>query len=60
MARDEKSGKHLCPKIGPDWSMKISGPAYTPGMTPEQARSAWYGWLRRLDAHVRPMPRKTY
>lgn len=57
--KNERTGKHDCPKIGPEWSMKVTGPAYVKGMTTEQAIAAWYGWLRRLDRYVRPMARKT-
>lgn len=60
MAKNEKTGKHDCPKIAPDWGLKMTGPAYTPGMTEGQARAAWYGWLRNLDSHCRQMPRKTH
>lgn len=60
MASDKKnnSNKHDCPRIHPDWSMKITGPAWR-GESADQARTMWSAHLRRLAAHVRPMPRTT-
>lgn len=58
MAANKKS-KHKCPPIADGWDDRISGPAYREGMTPEQARSAWFNYLRRMNAQVAKMPRKT-
>lgn len=58
---DTKKQKHICPEIDKAvWNVKITGPAYTPGMTTEQARAAWAGYRRVLRAAVRPMPRRTF
>lgn len=61
MASDKKnkSNKHNCPHIASGWDSKISGPAYREGMTAEQARSAWFNHVRRLNAEVTKMPRRT-
>jgi hypothetical protein len=57
---DTKKEKHRCPEIDKAvWNVKITGPAWN-GESAAEARSAWFNYLRRLDAAVRPMSRKTY
>lgn len=61
MSKNEKSGKHDCPKIDKEfWNIKVTGPSYTPGMSPEAGRKAWFAYLRLLDSAVHPMPRKLH
>ena len=61
MSKKEKSGKHDCPKIDKDlWNVKVTGPAYSNAMTAEQARSAWFAFLRLQEKAVKKMPRKTF
>lgn len=58
---DKKKQKHECPKIDKDfWNVLITGPAYSNAMTTEQARAAWFTFLRVQAKAVHPMPRKTF
>jgi hypothetical protein len=58
---DKKKEKHRCPEIDKAvWNVKITGPAYTRGMTTADARAAWFAYVRVVNAAVRPMPRKNY
>jgi hypothetical protein len=61
VSKNEKSGKHDCPKIDKElWNLKVTGPAYTPGMSTEKARAAWQAYLRLVARAAKPMPRKTF
>jgi hypothetical protein len=56
VAGNEKK-KAKCPPIPAGFEAKFTGPAYYDGMTPGEARSAWYAFVR-LHRRVTPMPRQ--
>lgn len=61
MSDKKQKNKSRCPEIDKNiWNVKITGPAYTHGMTTEQARAAWRAYLRVLNNSVSPMSRKTF
>jgi hypothetical protein len=62
MASDKKKKHtHECPKIDKvAWPVKITGPAYRDGQSVEEAKAAWFAYLRVLAASCRPMPRRTH
>ena len=60
MATKDKGGRkgHICPPIPEGFTKKMTGPAWN-GESHTKARAMWYQWLRDLDAHAKPMPRRT-
>lgn len=56
--KDKKKRGHECPKIPSDWSLKMTPPAWN-GENVDKARRMWYDWLRSLEMHAKPMPRRT-
>lgn len=56
---DRKNKKiHRCPPIPDGFTVKMTGPAYN-GENVDKARRMWYDWLRSLEQHAVPMPRRT-
>lgn len=48
--------KKKCETVIPKSWPQLTGPAWTPGMTADQGRAAWYQFLRE-QAKVGPTPR---
>lgn len=60
MAKEKGKKKgHTCPPLPEGFTKKMTGPAWS-GESFEKSRRMWFDWLRDLNEHAKPMPRRTH